>query len=101
MNLFDYLKWKTEHKAEQKRLALERKEAKKAEDLDEDIVNLVGETQGIKAQIETYEKAGQRGNLVFSPHVTIGELQVKLCKAKAKLDHLKLKRMELNNDNSE
>jgi hypothetical protein len=89
MNLFDWLKWRAEHKA---KLAKE-KEIKKEKDKHEaeiqEKVTLIGEIEGLKQKILTYQESSR--NLMFSPHVQIGKFQEKLAIKIARLEYLKNK----------
>jgi len=88
MKLFDYLKWREEWKAKQK--------AKKEDDqLEKNLIDCIGEVEGLKVQIEIHERHSK--GLMFSNHVTIAGLSVRLAKAVAKREYLYLKRKVARN----
>ena len=81
--LFEYLRWKAEFNAKRRDEAKIEKERLKE-------VELVGEIEGLKLQIETWTRASH--TLYFSPHAEIGKLQMTLAKKIALREYLKKKR---------
>lgn len=79
MKLFAYLKWRTEYKAEQKRIDKKNAELER-------ILLLRGEIKGLEKQIELYIKASY--NLMFSNHTEVGNMEMEREKKIAKLNYL-------------
>ncbi len=99
MKILDYLKWRAEHKAEQKRLAWERKRAEENENLKPRIAQLTAEIEGLKQKKRAYEIA--RPNLMLSNHIDIGQIAEEIGEKQGKIDALQVRLEKVEGKQSE
>jgi len=89
MNLFEYMVWRAENKANREYLAKEEKLAEQEEKEREELSVLRGEVNGLRAKIRTYHHANN--TLVFSNHPTTAEFEEELAKKEARIEYLREK----------